>query len=422
MEAVAGIPSVSRVRRALAVMVASVVTISGAAVLYLHPDISLVRTAAPLQRSDYTLTAIDFVSSSTGWVVASFGSGDFALLHTDNGGLSWTRQLSGHDQDHVPYLHFFDPAVGLFALTGMAPRLQRTADGGKTWTDMAVPKAGGTAISWSFVDSRYGWVVINEPTADNPLAASLFRTEDGARSWTELGSPTRAPDYVFQANFSFLTTGWLTGISAGPYAYHSGDFGATWSKVELPAPPGGWPRRGNFFVAVRPTADSGAIASVVHVAQVFGRSNGTGVIRAYPPLVVRGYDGGRLETYVYTTVIDLVEGRPFMHEPAPNEVRLRTLDNGKTWHVIEPPAPTGAIGFFDAIHWWWIGSGQWAQSADGGVTWSTPRRLGAVDPVPGSLRMLDGKHAWFAGAGSRPVLESTSDGGVRWQTLTMPAL
>jgi photosystem II stability/assembly factor-like uncharacterized protein len=91
--------------------------------------------------------------------------------------------------------------------------------------------------------------------------------------------------------------------------------------------------------------------------------------------------------------------------------------------LIQPPSSSGAIGYFDASNWWWIGGAQWAHSGDGGATWTDPQNIGAIEPLPGSLRVLDRNHAWFAGsAGARPVLEATADGGRGWRMVLLPAL
>jgi len=57
------------------------------------------------------------------------------------------------------------------------------------------------------------------------------------------------------------------------------------------------------------------------------------------------------------------------------------------------------------------------------VTWTPSRNLGVIQPLPGSLEVLDASHAWFgAMAGSRAVLENTNDGGTHWYMTSLPAL
>lgn len=415
-----------RVRRALALIAASIVTIALTGIVYLHPVLPAVgRDAAigPAAQTSYRVTAVDFVNPSEGWVAVDFSSGDFTVLHTADGGVTWTRQLAGLGDGHAVYMKFFDEAVGVFALVGGTPLFHRTADGGRTWVSVPAVKVTGTVVSWSFVDSYQGWMLVRGTDPVQPTSTTLFHTGDAGVSWVDLGHPVGAPDQAFQVNFSYFTTGWLSSASSGPYAYKTGDFGETWTRIALPEPLGGWPRGGQFLVAVQPTSGGGAVASVVYFPAIKGRTGIGADIRSFPPLVVRSFDGGRPHTYTYTTVIDQVAGGPFAMEQPPNQTQLSTVDNGSSWSTIDPPSAGGAIGYFDALHWWWIGAGRWARSVDGGATWTSPRGLAVVDPLPGSLQVLDREHAWFAGsAGSRPVLEATDDGGVHWRMVLLPPM
>jgi hypothetical protein len=176
-------------------------------------------------------------------------------------------------------------------------------------------------------------------------------------------------------------------------------------------------------VAVRPTKGTGVVASVVHFSNFSGRSGVGGTVRGYPPLTVRSFDGGRLRTYLYTTVIDQVVTGPFASDTPPNQTELGTVDNGHSWSSIGLPSAAGAVGFFDAAHWWWVGQGMWSRSDDAGATWSDPQDIGVIDATPGSLRVIDATHAWFAGvSGARAVLERTDDSGAHWTLSTLPAL
>lgn len=81
-----------------------------------------------------TLTAVSFADAKSGWAVGH----DAAILHTADGGRSWTLQ-------------HFDPGLGQPALSVLALDAQRalivgaygmgfgTNDGGKTWAELAAP-------------------------------------------------------------------------------------------------------------------------------------------------------------------------------------------------------------------------------------------------------------------------------------------
>lgn len=421
MESIELVPA--RVVRAVALIAASLLAIAAAGVVYVAPNLPALGRSQPIVASHgahYRISAIDFIDAATGWIVVDFDSGGFSILHTDNGGATWTTQLSGIEHGRAHYLKFFDVAVGVLGLVGTTPQLFRTHDGGQSWTSLPVPDSSGSVLSWSFVDSYFGWALISGTTAMWPLPAYLYRTEDGGQTWKNLGVPAPAPDQVFEVSFTYLTTGWLSSANGGPYAYKSGDFGETWKRVPLPAPPGGWPTGGSFMVAVQPTSDGGVAASVVFFPALSGRKGQGAKIHEFPPLTVRAFDGGRPVTYVYATPIGPGIAVTVGQAEPPNQTELSTLDNGASWAAMTLPSSGGAIGYLDAADWWWVGAGEWARSRDAGVTWSSAADIDVQEPLPGSLQVLDSLHAWLISSyHSVPVLQATDDGGKHWRMVSL---
>lgn len=194
MEPIELVPA--RILRAVALIAASLLAIAGAGVLYVAaptvPAFGRGQSMVAQQGAHYRVSAIDFIDPATGWIVVDFDSGGFSVLHTDDGGASWARQLSGVEGGRAYYLKFFDVAVGVLGLVGTTPQLYRTHDGGQTWTGLPVPNTSGSVLSWSFVDSYFGWALISGTTAMWPLPAYLYRTEDGGETWKNLGVPAPA--------------------------------------------------------------------------------------------------------------------------------------------------------------------------------------------------------------------------------------
>jgi photosystem II stability/assembly factor-like uncharacterized protein len=152
-----------------------------------------------------------------------------------------------------------------------------------------------------------------------------------------------------------------------------------------------------------------------------GRGGVGGTIRQFPPLAVPFYDGSRPNNYIYSTMIDQVVGGPNAAVQAPLAELLRSVDNGATWAAIEPPALSGTLGFASKSSWWWVDTGVWSSSTDGGLTWVRRPVAGLIAPLPGSLQVLDSDHAWFAGL-TKHALETTSDGGRHWRLVVLPTL
>jgi photosystem II stability/assembly factor-like uncharacterized protein len=416
----------SHVRRAASLIAVSLTVIVCTGILYLSPSLpSLIpsRSAAmPPVQASYRVGAVDFVNPRVGWVVALLAAGDIALLHTTDGGATWARQLLVAGDVHPTYVKFFDQRVGIFALLGVRPLLYTTEDGGESWVERSALGDGTSVISWSFVDSDHGWMLAHGEGSAAATPLRLYRTQDGGRTWDDLGPPVAPPAQAYQVHFSYLTTGWLATSGPQAVAYKSIDFGATWKAVALPPPAAGWAPEGQYFVGVQPTLGAGALASVVFFPPIKGRTGVGGSIRAFPPLTVRSFDGGRPYTYLYTTVLDRLVAGGRSGAPPPNETILTTIDNGASWRFVSQLPQGGALGYSDASDWWWVGPGAWKGSTDGGVTWGQVLPIDVDDPVPGLLQVLDGRHAWMVAlAESQPVLQTTDD-ALHWRTVALPAV
>jgi photosystem II stability/assembly factor-like uncharacterized protein len=424
----------SRARRGITFIFISVVAIAAIGIAYVRP--SAVPSNAPLSipaSSTYQLEGVDFVNATTGWFVVRFDSGRFALLRTRDAGRTWDRQLAGDANQRGVYMRFFDSSHGVFALVGNQPLTFQTADGGRTWSSRPTLNSPAYVQSVSFIDPRHGWLLARPTT--NPDEMQLLRTADGGSTWANLGLPAPSGSQPYRVQFVDAAVGWLDTVSARPVAYRSTDGGVRWTPVSLPAPGGGWPATGQFFVAAQATEGAGVVATVVNFVPYVGRTGVGEQVIAFPPLTVRAFDGGLPVVYRYATFVDAIPGSDlrkaetgsasgrYAQAYAPNQVQLGSLDGGLTWKVIEPPAGAGAIGYSDARSWWWIGSGMWSRSSDGGATWTVARNIGVIQPLPGTLTLLDSKHAWYgAMAGNHAVLERTVDGGFTWEMIGLPVI
>jgi photosystem II stability/assembly factor-like uncharacterized protein len=435
----ASVSSTSRSRRALTLIALSVVTITAAGIAYLHPSVAP-RSALPAvdqASSSAQLVAVDFVTPQIGWAVLDLPPRNFAVLHTTDAGATWTRQLAGVAGALGEYVRFFDPAHGVIVPLGPQSALYQTTDGGGTWRRHPVTKGDRQVWSADFVDPEHGWLLAQASVDAGSLREALLRTEDGGGTWADLGNPVLPGDWAYRVEFAGLSDGWVYSKSAGPYAYKSENGGTTWRRVALPPPPGGWPAAPapsflteTFFVAARPTDGAGVMTTVIGVAPLEGLTPEGGVSLDYPPLKVGAFDGGRSITYVYADVspyryasIEYVNPGQFVATEPQNQYQLSSVDGGRSWNAIVPPSTYGAVGYVDALHWWWIGSGAGATSHDAGRTWTQPRGLGVPEPLPGSLHFIDATHAWYgATSGMRPLVETTDDGGAHWRTVLLPDL
>jgi hypothetical protein len=331
-------------------------------------------------------------------------------------------------------MRFFDRSAGVVVAIGAEAAVLETGDGGAHWMRRGVDAGDLYVMSATFVDPMHGWLLGFGAVSTGLGSTVLLRTTDGGASWKDLGPAAVPSVQAFAVSFSDQQNGWLDTVAPGPYAYTTSDAGATWRRLTLPAPATGWPvPNGSFFVAARPTQGNGVIATVVNSLHVNGRFGGGSAVVTYPPLTVRTYDGGSPVTYVYSTLVDsasdgILHINDALHKPGPatqvqpaSQIGMRSSDGGVTWTSFVPPAQGGTIGYADAMSWWWIGPGARSKTDDGGLTWSPSQADAVADPLPGSLVVLDSKHAWVSGVSeSGPMLFSTSDGGEHWTGERLP--
>jgi photosystem II stability/assembly factor-like uncharacterized protein len=428
--------NLSRMPRAMAVIAASVLTIAVAGILYLNPNIGfhLSLPSSPAgEASPPQLAAVDFVTPTAGWVAVELPPHSFAILHTSDAGETWSRQLAGPAGSIGEYMRFFDPSHGVLVLLGSQATWYETADGGRSWSHHRLTEYGSYIWSADFVDASHGWLLAQDPT----VGEALVRTRDGGKTWTSLGSPVLYSDWAYRVLFANSTDGWLYSQSTAPYAYKSEDGGGSWRRVPLPAPAGGWPAaqgqggsisQGEFFVAAQPTEGSGVLTTVVAIAPPQGRKPVGGILVGYPPLRVGSWDSGSPVTYVYADVspyryssVEHVNSGSFVDSRPLAQSELSSVDGGLSWSNVIPPSTAGSLGYVDARHWWWIGSGAQSTTSDAGKSWTRVRNMGVPEPLPGSLQFIDATHAWFgAMAGTRPLVEATDDAGLHWRMLLLP--
>ncbi|UCH63252.1 MAG: hypothetical protein JSU77_02020 [Fidelibacterota bacterium] len=118
---------------------------------------------------DGSYRSIHFVDSNHGWAVGDSGT----IIHTENGGRSWTQQQSG-SSSNLKVVYFINPQVGWVA--GGDNTILHTKDDGQSWHSRA-PAGDSSRIFTDlfFADEVTGWVVRQ--------LGELLYTEDGGTTW-----------------------------------------------------------------------------------------------------------------------------------------------------------------------------------------------------------------------------------------------
>lgn len=155
------------------------------------------------------MSSVTFVDPSTGWAAGN------EFFRTTDGGRSWQRIDFAHGS--LGPVFFLDRRIGW---TCDRYRFYRTSDGGSTW--QAFPRVSGRgASSLFFFDTQAGWLVT--PWGD------IERTNDGGRTWTVVH---QHPDLLSRIWFADRLEGWAVG---GNTALHTADGGNTWQPRSFPS-------------------------------------------------------------------------------------------------------------------------------------------------------------------------------------------
>ncbi|MBI3679809.1 MAG: hypothetical protein HY235_05375 [Acidobacteria bacterium] len=187
-------------------------------------------------KQDLKLTDVFFINEKSGWVTGAAGT----ILHTDDGGESWTAQLGGDPQapeQELCCLQFLDANHG-WAIRG-GGTLLRTTDG-RTWEQVA-----DDAVRQYFGIVGKGYHFSSLTKGVNAYG-NLSMTEDGGRTWKQI--------YTCKVKMEVdgLTrdVGCTLGVVDFPspntgYAAHEAriivkteDGGATWNALVGPQEPG----------------------------------------------------------------------------------------------------------------------------------------------------------------------------------------
>jgi len=129
-----------------------------------------------------SLYSFDFVDSERGWAVGR----DSLILYTSDGGITWTQQTNGVPAgSEINSVDFIDSERGW--AVGYGSLILYTSNGGNTWTNQGSGIGYGMyAVNFngvSFVSSTEGWAVGTELSGLNESHGLIYHTTDGGNNW-----------------------------------------------------------------------------------------------------------------------------------------------------------------------------------------------------------------------------------------------
>ena len=185
---------------------------------------------------------ISMVDANTGWIAMYSGK----LYKTTDGGNSWTLNLTGSNFPYSNFrsLGFFDSQFGLLGTLNSFGPMQRTTNGGDTWSvvnNIPAPLPYGIC-GISIVDSTNAYAV-----GRYAAPANVIKTTDKGATWTSIVLNPNLVKSLVDCYF------WSpdSGIIVGGYntsGYNSGNAvilkttngGTTWQRVYISSRSGEW--------------------------------------------------------------------------------------------------------------------------------------------------------------------------------------
>jgi photosystem II stability/assembly factor-like uncharacterized protein len=169
--------------------------------------------------------ALSFINVHEGWIADNYGG----ILHTDDGGVSWTPQYHG-TFGAIRSMQFLNALEG-WATSG-SRNVLRTTDGGKSWTTAGTLDTTDCARVFTLIcsdifmlNSSKGWVATTAMFSSNFKAhAFIVSTSDSGEKWTCRPTPTEIS--IRSLYFANDSLGWAAG-SRG--ILHTTDGGRSWA-------------------------------------------------------------------------------------------------------------------------------------------------------------------------------------------------
>jgi photosystem II stability/assembly factor-like uncharacterized protein len=168
----------------------------------------------------YGIVDICFTDRLNGWALGYWGG---ELLHTNDGGVSWT--LAPADSLSLygaGGLCFIDHDHGWFR-AGIPAMIISTTDGGLIWHRRMFDGYEGIKATISFTSRWNGWVSGLYRTSDDSTSL-LLHTTDGGATWDS----TIMHERLGRVQFTDSTNGWI--MASGSTILRTTDGGASWTR------------------------------------------------------------------------------------------------------------------------------------------------------------------------------------------------
>ncbi len=416
--------------------------------------------------------AISFVSANDGWLA----SGANTLMHTTNGGQSWTTHSTGNLS--IRQMRFLNQTVG-YALAGedstgpyyndfrfwaiirttdagahwtvmyrqpvthslvataqqlhcvsntdiyalIGHTFMATANGGRTWRALTIDHSGFTVQSMNFVAGGEGWVagivaLPSHPPADAQDRVAVLHTANNGRTWSVQMKRIQPAPSSTRIAFLNASDGWLITSSVATMTdqlYKTVDGGLHWTLVQK---------------HLLQHGDPLGVGTPVFLTPNYGWiPDGMGALPMAAGLDITT-DGGRHfhlvgadrarsagNAVLVSRQVGYVTGYNINYRFV-----LKTVDGGRTFTQILPRySPTEGVHFVSARLGYGVGDASdysaFLTSKNGGQTWRLTGRIPGTQLDGATLTFANAKDGWIVAQNVTNNLQDlyrTTDAGTHW--------
>ena len=342
---------------------------------------------------------IQMLDPYSGWGIGGLNQARDHVFRTQDGGMSWRDvtppQPAPAADDVVIAIGEFRDASSAWVAYGyekVPPPLKSliwyTHDGGATWQYSSIDTSISTENfkPWfiDFADALHGWLLVYLGAGMSHNYVALFGTTDGGLTWNTLVTPQDQNEIQSCSKagmvFSDALNGWLarecTGLFPAPHIMRTTDGGATWTRIEPPAP-AGVPNLFTDYVCDMVSPNLTSTSSAILAMKCLSNADFT-----------------TQKDYIYFTTDG---GSSWASSPLPDNYRLGE-----------------GLYFFDPLNGFAFGR-KIFKTTDGGIHWTFVQEVF----WDGQFSFVDADHGWAAvvNDSNENALVVTTNGGVHWDML-----
>jgi photosystem II stability/assembly factor-like uncharacterized protein len=369
--------------------------------------------------------SVHMVDNQVGFAAGEQG----VVIKTADGGVTWTRIALNVTAADLLGLYFIDPNVGV--IVGEGGTVLRTTDGGTTWNKQVIPGAAGVVLrDVCFADSERGVAVGGSKSmvfTENYIdyePGKIYLTYDGGQTWSPAGE---IPTVLHSLNGVAMTG--YTGVAVGGSVFHS-VFHGTYarSSIIIKTTDGGytWTLQDNPYNPNGEVTSVGSIFPLYDVDLIDGQHGIAAGGFALPPIYTQDgitwrkarRDDCRLPWYSGASFAD-ANNAVIVGETCSTAGVDRSTDAGQMWNLVNFGSYPSlrAVSFADANLG--VAVGRYStiiRSEDGGKNWvpihSFPQLPVTDNENLTDLQFIDQETGYAVGWFGSII--RTTDGGRSW--------